>query len=400
MKQLKIIILTTIIFIFGAASLVYVSEPLYRSTFEIMIEKGLAYNVLRDDPEAFDEFINYQRELILSPGALEKTIKELHLDLSERFADKDIQKELQKHIDIEIVGNSLIKVSVYSDEPIFSIRLAQALSDNYAAAISKEKYKISDEMKQWILETGKISKDISDKEKEIEDTRAGQNIDSIERSAAAIKRNIDALNQGKERLKKAIIELKAEYEKARLYEGISPQEAVEIIDWPSFMPLKREYREMEIQIEELSAIYTDEHPEMMGLKEKQKDILARIQKFIDANTKGKLIKINEMNRQIQSLDKKIAQLKAQMQSEMVRTEKIYIEEGELESLKRSYAELIKKLEQQGYFPISANVLGLTPEDLTPAVEYKDYRPALIVSVCLGIFVGLLIGWFRKRRIHR
>ena len=399
MKHLKIIIITAIIFIIGAAGLVYVSEPLYRSTFEIMIEKGLAYNVLRDDPKAFDEFINYQRELILSPGALEKTIKELHLDLSERFADKDIQKELRKYTDIEIVGNTLIKVSVYSDEPIFAIRLAQALADNYTAAISKEKYKISDDMKQWILETGKISGAISEKEKEIEEASGGEDVELIKRSAAAIEKNIERLQDKKEDLQKSIPKLQAEYEKVRLYEGISPQEAVEIINWPSFEELKREYLGIETQLQNLSAIYTDEHPDIVELKRKQQKIIAAIEQFLHASIKGKLITIEQLKKQIQSIDKDIARLQVERDAELQRTVKINIGEEELESLKKNYAELVEKLEEQGYFPIGATVLGLTPDDLTPAVEYKDYRQPVLIAGVLGAFVGLLISLFRKRKIH-
>lgn len=399
MKQLKVIIITTIVFIFCGVGLVYVSAPLYRSTFEVMIERGLAYNMLRDDPQAFNEFIKYQKELIMSPGVLQKTIKELHLDLSERFSGRDIQKELLKHIGIEIVGTSLIKVSVYSDEPIFSIRLAQALADNYVNAIDKEKYKISDDMKKWILETSNLSQQISAKEKEIEDTKAGQNIDLIERGTAAIQTNIAKLERQKEKLQKSIPQLEAEYEKVRVYEGLSPQEAVEIINWPSFNALKREYRELEIKKEDLSRIYTDEHPEMMELKEKENDLLSRIQTFLNASTKGKLIEINKAKRKIAAIDKAIEQQKSKLQGEVMRTQEIYIGEEEIESLKKTYADLMEKLEQQGYFPIGVTVLGLTPEDLTPAVEHKDYRAALIVSGGLGIFVGLLIGWFRKRKIQ-
>ena len=399
MKHLKIIIITAIIFIIGAAGLVYISDPLYRSTFEILIEKGLAYNVLKDDPKAFDEFINYQRDLILSPGALEKTIKELHLDLSERFADKDIQKELQKYIDIEIVGNTLIKVSVYSDEPIFSIRLAQALSDNYVASLSKEKYKISDDMKQWIMETGQISGAISAKEKEIEEASGGEDTAVIKQTVNLIEKNISKLKNEKVKLQKQIPQLKAEYEKVKLYEGISPQEAVEIINWPSFEELKREYQNIETQLQNLSAIYTDEHPDIVELKEKKQKVTIAIERFLHASIKGKLIRINEISKQIQSIDKEIARLQVEAQGELERTVKINIGEEEIEALKKSYADLVEKLEQQGYFPIGASVLGLTPEDLTPAVEHKDYKQPALIAGILGAFVGLLISIFRKRKVQ-
>ena len=400
MIRLKAIITTTIVFICLGAALAYISPPLYKSTVEVLIERGLAYDAIRGDAQAFEEFIGYQKDLALSPAVLQKTIKDLHLDISERFSGKDIEKEFLKYIKVEVIGETLIKISAYSDDATFSVRIAQALAKNYVDSINKEKYKISEEVKEWILKTSSLANEIVDKESELQKAMVVDDIISLRRNMEMIDKKLETLGNEKSLLSNKIAELQSEQEESKIYEGKSLEQILSMADWPELKMVKAEYTNLNAEIERLSSIYTEQHPDIQNLEEEKKEILSKIKEVVDNHTKDVKAQINLLESQLLDIDKQIEKQKKRFEETLELSQKFASEENELNLLKENFSELLARIEQQGFYPISVSVLGLTPEEISPVSEYRDYRIYLIVSVALGIFVGILINIFTKPKMKK
>ena len=396
----KVIITTTIVFVFLAAGLTYVSPPLYRATIEILIERGLIYNMLRKDTKAYSEYIAYQKDLILSPAILQKTIKDLHLDISDRFAGKDPEKEFLKYVRVGIIGDTLIKIFSYSDEGILSIRIAQALSKNYVDSIDKEKYRIADDVKSWFLESSSLAKEILRKEKELKKLGVSQGLVSIKNSLQTMEAIIKTLREKRDDLSNEIIKLEAEKERSKVYEGKSLEYILNIADWPELKSLREEYNEKKLEIAEIASVYTEEHPDIVRLKAEQKEILDKIQEVADVYIGGGGAEINLLESQIASIDKELENQGEKYEELIELSDKFSIEEKELSMLRESFDEIKTRLEQQGFYPINVSIIGLTPEEVAPVTEYRSYTIPLIAAVCLGIFVGILLIIFLKPKMEK
>jgi len=399
MRNFRIILITTLIFVFLAVGLVYVSPPLYRATIEILIERGLVYNMLRKDAKAYEEYIAYQKDLILSPAILQKTIKDLHLDISDRFAGKDPEKEFLKYIRVEIFGDTLIRISAYTDEGILSIRMAQALAKNYIDSIDKERYRIADDVKRWFLESSSLAKEILRKENELKKLGVTEGVVSIKGSLQTVKTVINTLKERRDELNNKIIKLQAVQERAKVYEGKSLEYILNVVDWPELKSLKEEYEKKKLEIAELTSVYTEEHPDIVKLKEEQKQILDKVQDIIDSYIGGEA-EINLIKGQIISVDKELKDQNQKYEELLELAEKFSLQKKELSMLKENFDEVKARLEQQGFYPISVSVIGLTPEEIVPVAEYRSYTMPLIAAVCLGIFVGILLIIFLKPKMKK
>jgi len=399
MRNFRIILITTLIFVFLAVGLVYVSPPLYRATIEILIERGLVYNMLRKDAKAYEGYIAYQKDLILSPAILQKTIKDLHLDISDRFAGKDPEKEFLKYIRVEIVGDTLIRISAYTDEGILSIRMAQALAKNYIDSIDKERYRIADDVKRWFLKSSSLAKEILRKENELKKLGVTEGVVSIKGSLQTVEAVINTLKERRDELNNKIIKLQAAQERAKAYEGKSLEYILNVVDWPELKSLKEEYEKKKLEIAELTSVYTEEHPDIVKLKEEQKQILDKVQDIIDSYIGGEA-EINLIKGQIISVDKELKDQNQKYEELFELAEKFSLQKKELSMLKENFDEVKARLEQQGFYPISVSVIGLTPEEIVPVAEYRSYTMPLIAAVCLGIFVGILLIIFLKPKMKK
>jgi len=394
MRITKTIALSSLFFVVAGAIFSFFLPPLYEATVEIVFNPSFVFKGLEVDPLAYNEYLQHQADMFISPGNLGLVIDKLNLNVSEKYAGADIEKKLAKQIKIDPVGNSLIIVSARSESSYFSARIAQELVSNYIDAIKKERYRLRDDAVLWIMDKSSLAEEIAKEENEIERIKSDKRFPAIEKSMLEARTQIKELKKQRNFLVKRITKLKEE----ALSKDFGQATFEELLDKPQLRDIKNRFNAIERELRDLSQIYTSEHPTIFKLEEEKQDLKQKVMLASTSYSEDIKKQIGLMNEQIKALDQGIGKFKKITDKVDPLLEAVYIKEKKLAELKTSMQEISKRLDEEDFYPLEIAIAGMTPQDLITIKAVHNHWQSLIVSLLLGIFVGILLSLFAKPKV--
>ena len=391
MIRAKIVFLITVVFLAVGFGIVYVSSPLYKATVDILIEKGLAAGELLASYQAYTAFVSGQKKVILSPSLIQKTIRDLHLDIAPEFSNTDIEKKFLQHIHINTIGDALIKISAVAEEPNLAIRMAQSLANNYVAVMTRKKYQLSEDIKDWLSKASYLAKEVSLKENKIAKFKAESDLFSLSENIKNTQKRIEALKEQKRFLEKQKTKLQKQYNQVRVYQGKKLDFVLSIAKFPELNQLRKEYEDINTRLEVMGSVYKESHPQMQKLLLEKNKIKEKIKEVIDFYVNDVVSQINVLKSQEKSIEKEIVQEQVRLNQLIDSSQQLAARQKEIDLLKESFNRFLNKIDKEGFYPINVSCMELTPEEAVPVEEYKNYTLPLLVAGGLGVFVGILIS---------
>lgn len=375
-------------------------EPYYVATVDLMVDQGLAGNVLSRSYDSLKEFVNYQKEIILTPDLLRSIAKELHLDISQEYAGTDIVDKLLKQVKVEVVGDSLIKITARTKSANLSVSIANHLADRYLKILGEVKFSWAKKVKAWIDEEWDMVKQFNNKSEELSELTGGGGIESLFKEKEFLKNERDRLEKDKDRLNDKLKLLERESLKIRKMYNQPLYYIVVRLGNRELNQLIEAYKKKQEEIRRLSMIYTPDHPRISELEKEKDEIGKKIKEtlqYILDDYKNKIkdikVKLGKIEETIADYEKKYSDLDKKI------TKAVKLQ-GEITYLKGRIDSLKKRLDTEGYFPINVSHMRLTPEEFTPVREDYNYLPFIIAFSLLGIVIASIINYLIASRSAR
>ncbi|QOV23321.1 GumC family protein [Anabaenopsis elenkinii] len=375
--------------------------PEYESRFQMLAEPvGYNSRVLNLEgsinPSA-RESLDYETQIIvlLSPQVLQKSIEQLQANYP------NINYEyLSRGLTISRLGGEtkIIQVRYRSEDPVESKDVLEQISQDYLAYSQEQRrINLSQGLKYLDEELPNIQKRVNQVQEELEQFRRRYNFLGPEVLAGEIAGQTTALTQQLQQLELQLAQARTDWNFLQTEDGVRS-----VLDnYPVYRALNEEFRQLDIQIATQSAIFQDENPTLITLKEKQNNLKPLIEResqlYIQTRRAeaDKLLKSLEVNQQELEKNRRILERERQELPTLIReyTEiqrRLGIANESLNRFLSAREDLLIQTSQteQGWQLIKLPNLPIDP--IVSSTIIRDIILGIAASISLGIGAALLI----------
>ncbi|MDH6100749.1 polysaccharide biosynthesis tyrosine autokinase [Anabaenopsis sp. FSS-46] len=374
--------------------------PEYESRFQMLAEPvGYNSKVLnldsRINPSALDRF-DYETQIIvlLSPQVLQNSIKQLQANYP------NINYEyLTRGLTISRVGETkIIQVRYRSEDPVESKDVLEQIAEDYLAYSQQQRrITLSQGLKYLDAELPNIQKRVNQVQEELEQFRRRYDFLGPEVLAGEIAGQTTDLTQKLGQLELQLAQARADWNFLQTEDGVRS-----VLDnYPVYRTLNEELRQLDIQIATQSAVFQDENPTLITLKEKQSNLKPLIEResqlYIQTRRAeaDKLLKSLELNQQELEKNRRIVERERQELPTLIReyTEiqrRLSIANESLNRFLSAREDLLIQSSQteQGWQLIQLPNLPISP--IASSTIIRDIILGIAASISLGIGAALLI----------
>ena len=374
--------------------------PEYESRFQMLAEPvGYNSRVLNLDSSINPlgrNSLDYETQILvlLSPQVLQNTIKQLQANYP------DINYEyLSRGLTITRLGETkIIQVRYRSEDPVESKDVLEQIAADYLA-YSQEQRRItlSQGLKYLDAELPNIQKRVNRVQEELEQFRRKYDFLAPEVLAGEIAGQTTSLTQQLQQLELQLAQARADWNFLQTEDGVRS-----VLDnYPVYRTLNQELRQLDIQIATQSAVFQDENPTLITLKEKQNNLKPLIEQesqlYIQTRRAeaDKLLKSLELNKQELENNRRILERERQELPTLIReyTEiqrRLGIANESLNRFLGAREDLLIQTSQteQGWQLIQLPNLPIYP--IASSTMIRDIILGIAASISLGIGAALLI----------
>jgi succinoglycan biosynthesis transport protein ExoP len=375
--------------------------PEYESRFQMLAEPvGYNSKVLNLEgsinPSA-RESLDYETQIIvlLSPLVLEKSIEQLQANYP------NINYEyLIEGLRISRLGEEtkIIQVRYRSEDPVESKDVLEQISQDYLAYSQEQRrINLSQGLKYLDEELPNIQKRVNQVQEELEQFRRRYDFFTPEVLASEIVAQTRTLTQQMQQLGLQLAQARADWNFLQTEDGVRSV----LNNYPVYRALNEELRQLDIQIATRSAVFQDENPTLITLKEKQNNLKPLIEQesqlYIQTRRAeaDKLLKSLELNQQELENNRRILERESQELPTLIReyTEiqrRLGIANESLNRFLSARENLMIQSSQteQGWQLIRLPELPIDP--IVSSTIIRDIILAIAASISLGIGAALLI----------
>ncbi|ACL70967.1 GumC family protein [Halothermothrix orenii] len=358
-------------------------------------------------------FNNNNRDLITYSKLL-KTRKLLK-KVSQHFDENKVSvKYLITNLNIEIIPDTrLIKISIKHTDPVIARQIISYLIEEFIINNRNLKKSATVNARNYVArQLEKVSRDLKNIEAEVRHYKE-------ENKSLVLSNFTQKIMQSMLDLEENLAEVEINIKTHRaalnhLYNKL--QSSRELIlssktlsKNPAYTELKNRLTELEIELDSLTTVYTDKHPEIIKLKAEKKSILNEI-----SNTLGEVITstiyttnpvYNNLKQELVKLETELTSLKAQKESLNIQFQKIKAKTEQLPKKELEYSRLLRKLEvseklytmlltryQELKITEAMKVSDIITVD-PPVVPESPVGPNMKLNLAIAIIMGLFVGVF-------
>lgn len=403
-----IIVLSTIFMGVFSWMFAYMNQPaaLYQASASVKIEpaQNMANLLLQGRIYRHDD-MSTQLALIQSYALMERVAKRLG-QIDPGRTSEEIRHDpgavstilgLKDEINALQDGNSgIITISVQSSDPEFARDLAQAVAEEFRLFNSEEKNREVIEAKKFIeIQKEKVQGRLVDAEERVRDFRQKHNLTASETDSEVMSRVVADIEQEYRQAVAHLNDLRFAHSqlKERVKQGGWDFQAVTISGDVSayFDQLNRRLVEMALKRTELSTNFTDEHPQIVELKEQATDILDSMVTELDSQVLLTQRRIGDLEQSIESAQSRHLGLPEQALELQRLQRNVRINEELYDLLEKKYQEiLIREAEK-------VQEVTIVRPAMLPAFRINPPRTAqtALAGLILGLVLGLIIALIQE-----
>ncbi|MDB9447883.1 GumC family protein [Anabaena sp. CS-542/02] len=375
--------------------------PEYESRFQMLAEPvGYNSRVLNLEGSinpSGRSSLDYETQILvlLSPQVLQNSIKQLQTNYP------NINYEyLSNGLTITRLGEEtkIIQVRYRSEDPVESKDVLEQISQDYLAySQDQRRITLSQGLKYLDEELPNIQKRVNQVQEELEQFRRRYDFLSPEVLAGEIAGQTSTLTQQLQQLELQLAQARADWNFLQTEDGVRS-----VLDnYPVYRTLNQELRQLDIQIATQSAVFQDENPTLITLKEKQSNLKPLIEResqlYIQTRRAeaDKLLKSLELNQQELENNRRIIERERRELPTLIReyTEiqrRLGIANQSLNRFLSAREDLLIQTSQteQGWRLIQLPNLPISP--IASSTIIRDIILGIAASISLGIGAALLI----------
>jgi capsular exopolysaccharide synthesis family protein len=380
--------------------------PVYRATALLKIEKKTSHIVAIQDVVQMDtrpdDYYQTQYRLITSRNVCRKVLDVLSPELPELYEGMpDVVGALKDDIIISPVRDTyLVNVSYDSEDPELASKVANAVIDEYVAAIKREKKTVSEDAENKITKRiPALRKTLDESEKTLRGFEEENSALSFQKRREAIYKSLLDLNTGAIQVKQEAAATKSKYnsiDKAKTVDSLlSLPEIVNNRTIWTYASTKIQY---EARRAELSQKYRPDSEPMKALDRKIKVVEEQIYKEalkIAESIKTELDEKNLESLEIQALIDKQEELAKSIDAKMNQYESL---RADVESNRELYKEFVhrqKELESSSQFDVGAvQIIDRAEVPVEPVSPKKKLNLILaaVFSLIGGVGLAFLLEY--------
>ncbi|MDB9541131.1 polysaccharide biosynthesis tyrosine autokinase [Anabaenopsis tanganyikae CS-531] len=378
--------------------------PEYESSFQMLVEPvdngsevlNLGGNINPTSNPISSSRFDYETQILvlLSPQVLQNSIKQLQANYPNINYGY-----LSRGLRISRVGQTkIIQVNYRSQDPVEVKDVLEKIAADYLGySQGQRRITLSQGLKYLDEELPNIQKRVNRVQEELEVFRRKYNFLGPDVLAGEIGEQTTDLTQQLEQLELQLAQARADWNFLQTEDGVRS-----VLDnYPVYRTLNQELRQLEIQIATQSAVFQDENPTLITLKEKQDKLKPLIEResqlYIQTRRAeaDKLLKSLELNQQELEKNRRILELERQELPTLIReyTEiqrRLDIANESLNRFLSAREDLLIQTSQteQGWQLIHLPNLPTSP--IASSTIIRDIILGIAASISLGIGAALLL----------
>lgn len=292
---------------------------------------------------------------------------------------------------------NIVHVSYENSDPEFASQLVNILSDCAGKLMMQENKTQSDEAVKWlVLQAGEQRTQLEAEEKELATLRDQLQMDSLQQQKVALGQALVTVSEEREALISGLASQKTIHAFVSELKDSDPN--MEML--PSGLPREAElneriqsWRTANDDMLQVADRYTKIHPEYKRVAEIEARSRSRLEQFIDLSAKTLQNEIELMEKQIQQVNDRIAQMKNNaIDLEISLTtglQQLQRLERKRDAADNSYQAMLRRMEEAR---LSADEdMAFTKIIRRAIVPRTPVRPRKIVVLVFGIFIGIVAG---------
>jgi capsular exopolysaccharide synthesis family protein len=381
------------------------TEPMYKATCQILIERENPKVVNIQEIMAVDasttDYYQTQYEILKNKKLAEKVIEHLNLVNNKEFNPESktdfaiIVGKYLSRLEIEPIRKSrLVNISFEDHDPRLAALIANNHAKLYIEQILERRFSTSQEAGVWLNKRIKEEKKrLEDSEKALYNYKQKNNLVSIgfEEKNNIIIQKLDELNSVLIQAKTLCIEKESLHsEIERLLKKSNTIESVPaVVSNPLIQQLKADYIKSKAEYSQLSRKYGPEHPQIIRLKSQIKETKSKIAKEVKNILDSIEIEYRVARKQEKSLIKALEEQKKEALKLNKKEIQYNVLKRDAESNCIIYNNLLKRVKESA---VTEN-LGLSNVSIIdPAtVPNSPFKPKKRRDILLAIMIGLFGG---------
>lgn len=381
------------------------TEPMYKATCQILIERENPKVVNIQEIMAVDasttDYYQTQYEILKNKKLAEKVIEHLNLVNNKEFNPESktdfaiIVGKYLSRLEIEPIKKSrLVNISFESHDPKLAALIANDHAKLYIEQILERRFSTSQEAGVWLNKRIKEEeKRLEDSEKALYNYRQKNNLVSIgfEEKNNIIIQKLGELNSALIQAKTLCIEkesLHSEIDKL-LKKSNTIESVPAVVSNPLIQQLKADYIKSKAEYSQLSRKYGPEHPQIIRLKSQIKETKSKIAKEVKNILDSIGIEYRVTKKQEKSLIKALEEQKKEALKLNEKEIQYNVLKRDAESNRIIYNNLLKRVKESA---ITEN-MGLSNVSIIDpaAVPNSPFKPKKRRDILLAIMIGLFGG---------
>lgn len=408
-------------------------KPVYQASTTIVIDKEQTMSPLTGERMDYDSYVsqsltfNTHFKLITSRPVLEKVIRNLNLDKSERGEklkvspvkafisqvrknvriligqqekiltpqDKKAQliNKLKGNISIrEIRDTRLLKINVEDYEPGMAKDIANGLADAYIDFNTASRLKSSKNTLDWMTsEMYATKKKLEDAEKEFLAYKRDEKIFSITGKQSVITQQIAEFNDAYLEARNKRLEMDSKLKKLRQIfkaEGDILQ-ARSLIDNPLVDNLYSQLLDLEVELNRLSNVFKPKHPKIVQITSKTD----KTRRKLDEELKKEIGNLNAQRSVLYNKERVLRKTISDFEKDALETNEKELQyiilQRNADTHKKLYDTLFSKIKESNIEEnLDVSNIRIAEDAVTPLAPVK---PRKKLNLVLGAIIGLMVG---------
>jgi capsular exopolysaccharide synthesis family protein len=303
-------------------------------------------------------------------------------------------EKVQKSIEVEPVPDTrLVKVSVWSDNPVAAAKMVNTLAEVYIQNNLEIRLNAARQAVSWLSkEEARLRKEVEEAELALQNFKEERKIVGLEEKANIVVQKLAELNSKytEARTQRLEMETRINELKKLSNKSFSKESFPDVINNPLIKALKEDYVKLETEYSRLSRLYKPKHPKMVQLRSQKRELSARI------NTEVQKI-INSIYAEYNVLlarEKALKEALEEQKKEALQLNRDEITYGalkrEVDSKKQLYDIISSRLKETNITKgLETNNIKVIDEAVIPT---RPEIPKTKRNIFLGLILGLALGF--------
>ncbi|MFH0732143.1 MAG: Wzz/FepE/Etk N-terminal domain-containing protein [Candidatus Omnitrophota bacterium] len=400
-KRKKVIIISVILAgLLGLFSYLII-QPVYKATVEIAVNATDKIDGLSKDNISAAEYLKYQAGIVKSNDVVDDVIEKLHLRMSNILDQKHPRESFLGHINVEAVGNNLIKITAIADTPQLAVGMAFGLANSFLEFHKDNSFFIAEEAIKWLSTTSMLAKELSAAENNFLNFLKENNMQDPQEVINVYPETIKRLDDEKIQVSAALQESKGILEK--LNELTSQNDLVITVAGSSDQLIKNllgnyaeEYNKIQFEMDNLLKTYQPNHPKIVELSQQRdfinKDVNAKMQDLLKKSKDG----IDYAEKRIPEIDSEVEKKNKEYSELLAKKKEFDMLKAGLENATSLYEKAQEQLKSGGISVISVSMIGSAQTGSVPVAKIKPFKLLFVIFLLSGFIIGVLMALFLER----